>query len=274
MAKRWELCGLGMLLVSVAQGGDVYRWTDAQGRRHYSDRGTESAEVLSVDPGVALVEVERVYDGDTILLANGEKIRFLGVNTPEVAGRNKSAEAGGEQAKAWLRAKLERRKVYLEGDVEKQDKYQRRLAYVFTESREFVNLELVRAGLAMVNIFPPNLKYVDSLLAAQRDAERAGLGIWGRSEYAAQPYASLNAENYHGWKRLTGRISGIKRTAKYSYLQFSDGVAVAVENRYASLFPPLASYVGRQVEARGWVRRSKDKFALQARHGGDILLGD
>lgn len=68
----------------------------------------------------------------------------VGVNTPEVSGRNKSAESGGERAKQWLKSKLEQRKVFLQGDVEKQDKYQRTLAYVYDENKQLVNLELVK----------------------------------------------------------------------------------------------------------------------------------
>jgi endonuclease YncB( thermonuclease family) len=87
--------------------------------------------------------VEKVFDGDTILLSNGRKVRFLGINTPEVAGRNKSAEAGGEQAKDWLKNKLEHRKVLLQGDVEKQDNYQRTLAYVFTDNKEHMGVSRI-----------------------------------------------------------------------------------------------------------------------------------
>lgn len=251
---------------------EVFEWTDEQGKRHYSDKAHDNAKVLKVEAGTAYYRVEKVFDGDTILLSNGQKVRFLGINTPEVAGRNKAEEAGGAQAKAWLKQLLEHKKVTLQGDVEKQDKYQRTLAYVFTEDKLHVNLELVKRGLAAVNIYPPNLKYVDVLLAAQQSAEQAGLGLWAYQEYAPQPFQSLNEDNYHGWKRVTGRIRAVKHTAKNSYLQFSDNVAVQVENQFAGLFPPLESYVGKSVEARGWVHKSRDRFALLARHPGEIKL--
>lgn len=260
-----------LLLLPVLLRAEVYQWTDQQGRRHYSDRGHEQAKVLSIAPGNAYYEVERVFDGDTILLSNGQKVRFLGINTPEVAGRNKSAEAGGEQAKAWLKDKLEHKKVFLQGDVEKQDKYQRSLAYVFTEQKEHINLELVKRGLAFVNIYPPNLKYVDALLAAQLQAEQAKLGIWGYRDYAPQAFTELDETNYHGWKRLTGRIQAVKQTAKHGYLQFSDKVSISVEPASQALFPDLESYVGKQVEVRGWIRRSKDRFSVLVRHPADIV---
>ena len=261
-----------LLLLPALLRAEVYQWTDQQGCRHYSDRGHEQAKVLNIDSGIAYYEVEKVFDGDTILLSNGQKVRFLGINTPEVAGRNKSAEAGGEQAKAWLKDKLEHKKVFLQGDVEKQDKYQRSLAYVFTENKEHINLELVKRGLAFVNIYPPSLKYVDALLAAQQKAEQAKLGLWAYRDYAPLAFTALDETNYHGWKRLTGRIRAVKQTAKHGYLQFSDKVSISVEPTSSALFPDLETYVGKQVEVRGWIRRSKDHFFLLVRHPADIVL--
>lgn len=261
-----------LAMVPTMATAEVFGWQDSQGRRHYSDRKHENAQVLKFDPGVSYYEVDKVFDGDTLLLSNGQKVRFLGVNTPEVAGRNKSAEIGGSEAKAWLKQRLEHKKVSLQGDVEKEDKYQRQLAYVFSEDKQNINLELVRLGLATVNIYPPNLKYVDALLEAQRSAEQAGLGVWGYTEYAPQSFQLINEDNYRGWKRLTGRVSGLKKTAKYSYLQFSDRFALQIDNHFSSLFPELESYVGKNLEARGWVNKVKDRFTLQVRHPGDIKI--
>lgn len=253
---------------------EVYEWFDQQGRPHYSDRRREDAKILNLRPGVSYYQVEKVFDGDTILLANGQKVRLLGINTPEVAGRNKSAEAGGEQAKASLQRYVEGRKVSLQGDVEKQDKYQRTLAHVFTENKEHVNLELVRQGLAAINIYPPNLKYVDALVDAQQQAESSGLGIWSYPEYAPQSYRELSDDNYKGWKRLTGRVLAVKTTAKYSYLQFSDHVAVRIDNQWRELFPDLALYLGKNLEVRGWLHKNRQRFALHVRHPAEIKVLD
>ncbi|PPD32252.1 MAG: nuclease [Methylomonas sp.] len=252
---------------------DVFQWIDNQGRRHYSDRSKSDAKVLKLAPGATYYVVEKVFDGDTLLLSDGQKVRLLGINTPEVAGRYKNAEAGGAQAKDWLHQQLAGRKVRLEGDVEKQDKYQRSLAYVFTEDKRHMNLELVKQGLAAVNIYPPNLKYVAVLLDAQQAAESAGLGIWGRPEYAPQSFEILDDENYRGWKRITGTVRALKKTSKYSYLQFSDRVSVRIENGEGlSSFPDLQSYVGKFIEARGWVNKHAGRFVVQIRHPGELKV--
>jgi Micrococcal nuclease (thermonuclease) homologs len=261
-----------LMLVSSTVPAEVFKSVDSQGRPHYSDRRRDNAEILSVTPGVSYYFVEKVFDGDTILLADGQKVRLLGVNTPEVAGRNKAAEPGGDAAKAWLKQRLEHKRVRLEFDVEKQDKYMRTLAYVFSEDQRHINEELVRGGFAAVNIYPPNLKYVDTLMAAQQNAEQAEMGIWRDRAYAARGFETLNAENYKGWKRISGAIQTVKKTRKYSYLQFSGQVAVRIENKSLNLFPALRGYIGKRVEARGWVIKNKDRFVLPVRHPGELKV--
>jgi endonuclease YncB( thermonuclease family) len=262
-----------LVLLPAVVAAEVYEWIDAQGKHHYSDRHQQdNARIIAVDAGVTYYAVEKIYDGDTILLNNGQKVRLLGINTPEVAGRHKNAEQGGEEAKAWLQQRLQRKKVRLEADVEKHDRYQRILAHVFTEDKQHVNLELVRQGLATVNIYPPNLKYIEALLMAQHLAEQEQLGIWAYPDYAPQAFQSLNNKNYKGWKRITGQIQALKGTKKYIYLQFSDSFSLRIDRKAQDLFPALQGYVGKNIEARGWISKSKDRYVLNLRHPADLIL--
>ena len=266
--QRWGLIFSALPLLACAE---VFQWTDQQGRQHYSDQAHDNAQKMALEAPVATYyQVDKVFDGDTILLSNGTKVRFLGINTPEVAGGRKSEEQGGEQAKAWLKQRLLHKKVSLQFDVEKQDKYQRSLAYVFDEQKSHINLELVKNGLAVVSIYPPNLKYLEQLLAAQQSAEAAQLGIWAYRQYAPKSFQSLNQDNYHGWQRITGTVAAVKKGRKYHYLQFSEQVAVQIPEEFVDLFVDLQSYVGKSIEARGWVHRSKDRFALLVRHPAEL----
>jgi len=265
-----KMLGFLLLVVSPAVRADVYEWRDAQGRHHYSDRTQHNAKILPVKTADRYYVVKKVYDGDTILLGDGRKVRFLGVNTPEVAGRNKNAEAGGEAAKTWLTNRLQHQTVRLEFDVEKQDKYQRTLAHVFTKDKLHVNLELVRRGLAAVNIYPPNLKYVQPLLIAQQEAAREKLGIWRDPAYAVQSFELINDSNYKGWKRLSGRFKALRKSRKYSYLQFSPQFSIRIENAALDLFPDLQNYLDKSVEVRGWLSKSNGRFVMHIRHPADL----
>ncbi len=258
------------LVFSASHANEIFEWHDAAGKHHYSDRSQQPARILQIEPGADYYLVKKVYDGDTVLLANGWKVRLLGINTPEVAGRYKAAETGGEAAKAWLIRALEGKTVRLEYDAEKQDAYRRVLAHLFSSDRKHINVELVKLGYAAVAIHPPNLKYAGTLLAAQAQAERERLGIWREADYAAVPAEQLTDGNYKGWKRITGRVHDVKLGKKYGYLELSDQVSVRIDSANLSLFPALEGYLGRRIEARGWVRKSRQRFVLGVRHPGEI----
>ncbi|MCK5479124.1 MAG: thermonuclease family protein [Methylococcales bacterium] len=261
-----------LLFAPFSTQAEIFLWVDDNGDKHYSDLPHPNAQTLQVDPGYTYHKIKKVYDGDTILLDNGKKVRFLGINTPEVEGRNKSAQRGGEEAKTWLLDKLKNNKIRLEHDVEKQDKYSRLLAHVFTEDKEHINLELVKKGLASVTIHPPNLKYTDALLAAQQQAEQIRLGIWSYKEYKPRQVSQIKNVRFKGWQRVMGRIKNLRHTRKYSYLNFSDTFALKIERKSSELFAKLESYVGKKVEARGWINKNKNRYNMLIRHPSAIII--
>lgn len=129
--------------------------------------------------------VARVIDGDTVELASGAMVRYIGVDAPEVRVREHgqwryAPEPMAEAASALNRELVEGRQVRLEYDRELCDRYGRRLAYLFIDDR-FVNGELVERGAAVVKIYPPNDRYRRELQAAQRAAQAKRAGIWERS---------------------------------------------------------------------------------------------
>lgn len=257
---------------------EIYQWQDANGSKHFSDRPVADAKKVDIKPGYDFYKVKIVYDGDTVVLEDGRKIRFLGINTPEVQHRDKLADAGGDEAKRWLTDKLKNAKVRLEVGVEETDKYDRTLAHLFTEQKEHINLQLVAAGLASVSIYPPELLYVDELVKAQDQAEQAKLGIWGRPEYAAIPVGSLTEAGHPGWTRLVGKVVNIRKTRKSVYLEFSPVLSVAerdafearIESKWLDLFPDVNSYLGKTVEVRGWLNKRAGHLSMLIRHPSAI----
>jgi len=260
-----------LLLSPLSAQAEIFQWKDENGKTHFSDLPHQGAKVLHVNAGHSYYQVKKVYDGDTVLLSNGQKIRFLGINTPEVESRHKSAQAGGEDAKRWLQKTLKNKKIRLEKDIEKRDKYNRLLAHLFTEDNLHINLELVKKGLATVNIYPPNLKYTDVLIKAQQQAEQDKLGIWQRSEYASKHANQLNRSNYKGWQRIVGEVESIYPTKKNSYLKFSKSFSLKISKKHTALFPDLINYKNKKIEVRGWVTKQKNKYTLFVRHPSQIV---
>lgn len=260
------------LLLPLLANAEIFRWQDSKGRVRFSDRPQAGSQIIEVKSGYAFHFVEYVYDGDTVLLDNGQKIRLLGINTPEVEGRNKQAEPGGDEARKSLEKLLSGKKIRLEMDTDKKDKYGRTLAHVFTEEHLHINVELVKRGLASVSIYPPNMKYEQELVSAQKEAELGRKGIWILKEYQSKPIDSILSGNYKGWKRLTGVVKRIRSTHKNRYLEFSDQIDARIDRRYLDLFPDLKVYQNREVEIRGWPTRRKKRYSIFIRHPADIKL--
>ncbi|MCM8779904.1 MAG: thermonuclease family protein [Candidatus Omnitrophica bacterium] len=135
--------------------------------------------------------VKRVVDGDTLLLENGERVRLIGIDTPEMHESNKlyrdaqrtkqDAETImelGRQAYLFTKGLVEGKRVRLEFDVEKYDKYKRLLAYVYLEDGTFVNAEIVKQGYASLLTIPPNVKYADVFKELYRQARENRRGLW------------------------------------------------------------------------------------------------
>ncbi len=266
-----RIVSLLLLCLAYWVNAEIYGWRDNAGNKHYADRPHAAAKVLDIKPGYGFYRVKKVFDGDTLMLDDGRKVRLLGVNTPEIAHRNQPEQAGGEDARRWLTDKLQNRKVRLEMDAESTDKYGRTLAHVFTDQKDHINLQLVEQGLAAVNIYPPNLLYVEPLVRAERSAERARLGIWRRPEYDPLPVERLPAAGHPGWTRITGRIIELRSSRKFVYLKFSDKFEARIEKREMSMFPELSRYQGKAVEVRGWLNKYKGGYSMLIRHPSAVV---
>jgi len=134
---------------------------------------------------------KRVIDGDTIELESGERVRLIGIDTPEVHESNKlhrdSQRTGqdmrtiqelGKRAWDFTKKLVEGKRVALEFDVEKYDKYNRLLAYAYLKDGTFVNAEIIKQGYASLMTFPPNVKYADLFLKLYQEARANKRGLW------------------------------------------------------------------------------------------------
>ena len=129
-----------------------------------------------------------VIDGDTIEITDGIRVRYIGINTPEVD------EPWGDEATEANKGLVEGKQIRLEYDVETKDRYDRTLAYVYADDT-FVNAELVRLGLAEIATYGQTLKLLDSLIMCQREAISTQRGIWLDAQDIV--YITATGEKYH-----------------------------------------------------------------------------
>ena len=181
---------LAVALIASACGGGATT-PDASG----GAAGTGSATVAPIPAAPAHptgptqdATLVRVVDGDTIRAMVGgieERVRYIGMDTPELNTNSPATpDPYAEAATEANRRLLAGGRLVLEKDVSERDRYDRLLRNVWLErdgAWTFVNLALVAEGYAQVSTYPPDVKYVDTLLAAQRAAREDERGLWGGS---------------------------------------------------------------------------------------------
>jgi endonuclease YncB( thermonuclease family) len=176
----WNLSGLYANFLYANEPIKVYHSEDGRFTIPFG-RNYNYADVL----------VKRVVDGDTIVLETGERVRLIGIDTPELhesdklyrdASRTRQDAATiqklGRRAYEFTRNLVEGKRVSLEFDAEKRDRYNRLLAYVYLKDGTFVNAEIVKQGYASLMTIPPNVKYADLFLRLYREARENRRGLW------------------------------------------------------------------------------------------------
>lgn len=156
-------------------------------------------------------KVSRVIDGDTIEIEGGERVRYIGIDTPETVDPRKPVQCFGVEASNKNKELVEGKTVRLEKDVTDRDKYNRLLRYVWVGDT-FINLELVKQGFAYSYSYPPDIKYQDQIVAAQQEAEKNKNGLWNAcpldaSKSATVPEEEVTQKETAGDCAIKGNIS-------------------------------------------------------------------
>jgi len=142
------------------------------------------AQIIQPESNFTTAQVVRVVDGDTIDVSiNGKKyeVRYIGIDTPELAIFGKPADYYGPEASAKNKELVTGKTVELEKDISEVDRFNRLLRYVYVGDL-FINAELVRLGYAVAFPYPPDIKYQDNFMELQNQARATKLGLWAYSD--------------------------------------------------------------------------------------------
>jgi endonuclease YncB( thermonuclease family) len=229
---------------------------------------TAAAPTCEAAPGGRALTVRHVHDGDTLILEDGRRLRLTGVDTPEVARDGKPAEPLADQARQHLRQMLGREpRLRLLADRESADRYGRHLAHAYLPDGGSVQRELLAAGLAVLHLVPPNTLNAACYAAAEAGARQARRGLWALPQYQPVAAEQLPADS-EGYRLVRGRVAHVGESRDAIWLNLEGGIALRLDRDSVPAFGVQAwnAWRGRQVEARGKLRRHDDGWRMTILH--------
>jgi len=228
-------------------------------------------------------EVAYVYDGDTIRLKDGRHIRLIGINTPELAHKDKTGqrppgedEPLAQEARQTVMSLLKpSTRVGLQLGPDREDRYHRQLAHVFLADGSSLEARLLEAGLATSISIPPNVMRLDCYLKAEKSAKRDHAGIWGHP-YFLPIAASSVTTRVRGYHLVHGTIERVGHSRKSIWLDFVGGFSIRIPRKDLSHFKdqPPEQWLHREVTVRGWLTDYRGEALMTVRHPAQIEVTD
>ena len=156
--------------------------------------------------------VERVIDGDTVVLSSLGTVRLIGVDTPETVDPRQPVQQYGLESAAFLKQLAQGRSVRVEYDRQRLDKYRRTLAYLYLPDGVFVNLEIIRQGFGHAYSDYP-FAHLERFRDAEREAREASRGLWADDQTASPVKASTDPARV--WVNTSSKVYHCPGTRYY-----------------------------------------------------------
>jgi micrococcal nuclease len=230
------------------------------------------ASACEATKAVERAEVVYVYDGDTVKLDDGRRLRLIGINTPELGHREQPTQPLADAARSALQRLLEANNhtLLLQYGKQDHDHYGRQLAHAFLEDGENVAVHLLQQGLATTLVIPPNTWGADCYQQFENDARLHRKGLWALPDYQPQAALTLPA-TARGFRIVQGRVSGI-RNARYTvWIEIEGPLVVQISRKDLANFDPLEALVGKQVEIRGWLKQQDNELRVKIQHPAALI---
>ena len=216
--------------------------------------------------------VRYIYDGDTVHLDDGRKVRLIGINTPELAHDNKPAELFAKQSKNLLNKLFSSDKtIKLIHGVEKKDHYGRLLAHGFLADGQNIQAELLKQGFARAIAIPPNTRLSNCYFELEHKARCSKSGLWQQNTILS---AKKLEKKHIGFQLIKGEIKGITTNKKGIWLNLNDRLTVGIRPQNIQLFDidKINDMLNQSIIVRGWLNKSNksNPYYLRLRHPSSI----
>lgn len=224
--------------------------------------------------------VRAIVDGDTLVLRNGSEVRLIGIQAPKLPLGRRGFKKWplAEVAKQALSDLTLGKKLSLRYDGTRVDRHGRLLANLIDANGAWIQGKLVARGMARVYSFRDNRTRAAELLAIEKTARRARLGIW-RHRYYRVIGADKARRFIDTFQLIEGRVLNTAVVRGRAYLNFGKNwrtdFTITIAPRHLRLFRRLAvlpeKFDGRRVRVRGWLR-SYNGPLIEATHPEQIEL--
>lgn len=221
--------------------------------------------------------VKRVIDGDTLVLKNNRKIRIIGINTPELGHYPKQAEPLAINAKQFVETTLsQNKKIKLKYGKQNKDRYGRLLAHVFLMDGRNLAVMLLKKGLAMAIVVPPNSLFSNCYFKLEAQSReytlKKGASIWKHPFFKHKEANTIN-HKMTGFSLIKGKVIRVGRSRDSIWLQLAAKFTIRIKRKDFKYFKniKLENLNKRQLKnknlyIRGWVYQWKKELYIQLRH--------
>jgi len=225
------------------------------------------------------VQVAYVYDGDTLKLTDGRKLRLIGINTPERGRDGKKNEPFYQAAKNQLQTIIKKndRSIKIVFGKEKHDRYKRLLAHIFTLDNENITAILLKKGLGFAIAIPPNIQLLNCYQKAEGEARKLKRGIWNHP-YSEAIEVNLLKKSTRGFHRIAGTVQRVGESRRSFWLNLNTKSEAKFALRilkkdlpYFTQFHPK-DLINHQLIARGWIYQSKNEQRMTIRHPASLQI--
>ncbi|VAW79045.1 hypothetical protein MNBD_GAMMA15-2578 [hydrothermal vent metagenome] len=238
-----------------------------------------SASALALDCGppakTETAHVRYVHDGDTLVLDNDRKIRVIGINTPELARKDKPNEPLSIRARDRLRQLLftSKNRVRLLYGEQRKDRYGRYLANIWSTNNRNLTEQLLAEGLGWHIAITPNIRYLECYQAAEVNARKTKRGVWGNPAWKARKAGKLTLRDT-GFQRVLGQVTRINHGGGATWIELDNRLTLKLVDSDRHWFKKLPGpdWKGRQLEVRGWLYQTRGKLRVNVHHPATLTL--
>ncbi len=235
------------------------------------------ASIQSIGSAFTFDVIEKVYDGDTVRLEDGGKIRLIGINTPELGRDGSPDQPYAVQAKSRLRQLVNstNRKVGVLMDNQKKDRFGRTLAHLFLPDSTNISALLLREGLGWHIAVTPNTEFLECYAREQQEARAKKLGVWKNPDIIDA--ASLKLEDT-GFQLITGRVVRAGESRRHVWLNLPFNFSIRIDREDLKYFISWRpeELLHKRIETSGWIYayngKGKRELRMQVHHPAVIRV--